>query len=271
MSEEYLSLSSATIASYSAEILAEKIAEASRRRLEMRARLAMELAGIANQAGSLPMLAERMGVSEVELARVITLQLVRDNNAFLVSFLLLCGTEKRTIDAILAQFQALDLTEKAHVRLVNERYKRKDRALEQEREKEREEQARIFAKRVRARAVVEPAIADVAGRDSKPNPLDAQTEEEFVDTMRRYRVWAKNPSLREMSQSCGQKISHSTFRNMLNAQTVPRKLDLVDTFVTVLGGTQEDRMRWATAWRHFTVPAPQQVNVEPPVLRLTGS
>lgn len=32
--------------------------------------------------------------------------------------------------------------------------------------------------------------------------------------MRRYRVWAKNPSLREMARLCGQKVSPSTFRNM---------------------------------------------------------
>jgi len=71
--------------------------------------------------------------------------------------------------------------------------------------------------------------------------------------MRAYHAWAGNPSLREMERRCGKQISYSTFRTMLNAETIPGKLASVQTFVRVLGGTTEDLQRWATAWRRIAM------------------
>lgn len=97
-----------------------------------------------------------------------------------------------------------------------------------------------------------PAIPDLRGHDHRPDPLQATTEQEFVATMRAYRVWAGEPSLRAMEERCGKKISYSTFRNMLNATTVP-KLPSLQIFVEVLGGTAKDIQRWTTAWRRFAM------------------
>jgi hypothetical protein len=88
-----------------------------------------------------------------------------------------------------------------------------------------------------------PAIPDLRGYDRRPDPLEATTQHEFVATMRAYRVWAGEPSLRQMEERCGKKISYSTFRNMLNAETVP-KLPSLKIFVEVLGGTAKDVQRW---------------------------
>lgn len=98
-----------------------------------------------------------------------------------------------------------------------------------------------------------PAIPDLHGHDQRPDPLQATTEAEFVAAMRAYRIWAGNPSLRQMQDRCGGQISYSTFRNMLAGTTVPTQLATLETFVRVLGGTAEDLQRWTTAWRRFAL------------------
>jgi DNA-directed RNA polymerase subunit RPC12/RpoP len=113
-------------------------------------------------------------------------------------------------------------------------------------------------------------IPDLRGHDRRPDPLLATTQHDFVAVMRAYRVWAGEPSLRVMEERCGNKISYSTFRNMLNAAVVP-KLSSLQVFVEVLGGTAEDVQRWTTAWRRFAMqgcrPA-EQANDGGKVVRL---
>ncbi|MGC5284546.1 hypothetical protein ACPXB8_41830, partial [Actinomadura citrea] len=89
----------------------------------------------------------------------------------------------------------------------------------------------------------------------RPDPMTAPTKAMFADAMRAYRIWAGNPSYREMERRCAKKISYSTFRNMLNSSTIPAKLGHVETFVRVLGGTPEDLQRWASAWRRLAMVA----------------
>jgi hypothetical protein len=98
-----------------------------------------------------------------------------------------------------------------------------------------------------------PAIPDLRGHDQRPDPLLADTPGGFVAAMRAYHAWAGNPSLREMERRCAKQISYSTFRTMLNAESIPAKLTSVQTFVRVLGGTTEDLQRWATAWRRIAM------------------
>lgn len=98
-----------------------------------------------------------------------------------------------------------------------------------------------------------PAIPDLRGHDQRPDPLLARTPAGFVAAMRAYHAWAGNPSLREMERRCAKQISYSTFRTMLNADSIPAKLTSVQTFVRVLGGTTEDLQRWATAWRRIAM------------------
>ena len=97
-----------------------------------------------------------------------------------------------------------------------------------------------------------PAVPDLREHDHRPDPLQATTQHEFVATMRAYRIWAGEPSLRMMEERCSKKISYSTFRNMLNATAVP-KLSSLQIFVVVLGGTAEDLQRWTTAWRRLAM------------------
>ncbi|QXJ22994.1 hypothetical protein AGRA3207_004085 [Actinomadura graeca] len=87
----------------------------------------------------------------------------------------------------------------------------------------------------------------------RPDPMMASTKAMFADTMRAYRVWAGNPSYRELERRSDKRISYSTFRNMLTSATMPAKLDHVEALVRALGGTAEDLQRWATAWRRLAM------------------
>ncbi|MEU5869894.1 hypothetical protein ABZ815_52660 [Nonomuraea sp. NPDC047529] len=250
------------------------------------------LAGIAHDANRpLPQLALQANCSEDDLHRLISVMGDPDT-PLLPRFLIACGVQSREkLDALYAQL--LEFREyESTWRDFNERLRRlrleenRAKAREREREaqaRERELQAQMAA-RTEAMRRIQPtpriAIEDAPGHNSKPDPLKAKTEAEFVDAMRRYRVWARNPSLRDMAQACGWQVSHTTFRNMLKASTVPKRLDMVDAFVTALNGTPDDRRQWASAWRHFTVPAPQSTALsesehtagnEKPRLRLTGT
>lgn len=86
-----------------------------------------------------------------------------------------------------------------------------------------------------------------------PDPLQATTPEKFVAIMREYRLWMGNPSLRKMARRCDEKVSHSTLRTMLDGNAIPARLEHLESFVKALGGTDDDRNRWTTAWRRLTL------------------
>jgi hypothetical protein len=96
------------------------------------------------------------------------------------------------------------------------------------------------------------AIPDLRGYEQRPDPLLAKTPAKFVDAMRAYNAWAGKLSYREMERRCEKQISHSTFRNMLTTDVLP-KLASLGIFVRVLGGSPEDVQTWATAWRQITM------------------
>lgn len=96
------------------------------------------------------------------------------------------------------------------------------------------------------------AIPDLHGHEQRPDPLLAKTPSMFVAAMRAYNAWAGNLSYREMERRCDKQISYSTFRNMLNAETLP-KLASLEIFVRVLGGSPEYLQAWATAWRQIAM------------------
>ncbi|WP_117199261.1 hypothetical protein [Nocardiopsis sp. TNDT3] len=88
---------------------------------------------------------------------------------------------------------------------------------------------------------------DLPGDPLKPDPLKAKTVAEFVDTMRRYRRWAGNPSYREMADRVGVRSS-SRFCEALKANKLPT-FSLLNAFVVSLEGTSADFQRWAASWR----------------------
>jgi hypothetical protein len=96
------------------------------------------------------------------------------------------------------------------------------------------------------------AIPDLRGYEQRPDPLLAKTPAKFVEAMRAYNAWAGNLSYREMERRCEKQISHSTFRNMLTADALP-KLSSLEIFVRVLGGTPADLQTWASAWRQIAM------------------
>ncbi|SNS80201.1 hypothetical protein [Actinomadura mexicana] len=93
--------------------------------------------------------------------------------------------------------------------------------------------------------------SDVQGHEYKPDPLQARTPGEFIDMLAAYRRWAGNPSFREMERNATGQACYSTFSNLLRSKKVPPRLKTVEAFVLALGGDEEDRRRWATAWRRF--------------------
>jgi hypothetical protein len=100
----------------------------------------------------------------------------------------------------------------------------------------------------RAHAPVLPA--DTAGHDLKPDPLAARTPAELVDALRSYRVWAGEPSFRDMANQAGQVVAASTLCTALKNDGLP-PLKVVVAIVTGCGGSTEDQERFATAWRRL--------------------
>lgn len=222
------------------------------------------------------MIAETMGMSERDLKELVTLSTSETNSAAISTLFLISETgDRQELKELLTQFEAFTKTRRAQ-NFLRKEYVRRDRETHENQRVTREqallqeqELLRRYTKAKRESAA-KTAIPDAPGHDCKPDPLDADSPEEFVDTMRRYRAWAGNPSLRAMARRCNQRFSHSTFANFLKASTLP-EFDMVDAFVTALGGTEEDKSRWISAWRSFTI-VPQEAgnrNVTP--LRLTVS
>jgi hypothetical protein len=114
------------------------------------------------------------------------------------------------------------------------------------------------SQRPRPRRVV---IPDLPGCDLRPDPLTAKTPPELVDVLRRYRIWAGEPSFREMAAAV-QGVAASTLCSALGRDALP-SFDVVIAVVIGCGGSDEDLQRFATAWRRIRLPGLPDVH-EPP-------
>ena len=92
---------------------------------------------------------------------------------------------------------------------------------------------------------------DVPGQDQRPNPRKARTSAEFVEALRQFRIWAGNPSFRDMARNCDRQMGYSTMCAVLRKDELPRRLEVVEAIITGCGGSDEDRQRFATAWRRL--------------------
>jgi hypothetical protein len=92
------------------------------------------------------------------------------------------------------------------------------------------------------------AVGDAGGFDLRPGPGGARTPSELVAALRDYRVWAGEPSYRDMSERNNGRPAASTIYTALSSDELP-KLDMVTAIVTGCGGGKEDRERFASAWR----------------------
>jgi hypothetical protein len=109
-----------------------------------------------------------------------------------------------------------------------------------------------------------PVVPDPPGLNLCPDPGAAQTPAEFMDTLRKYRKWAGEPSFRVMEhvirKQCGQHFAASTVHAALRSDDLP-SLQKVQAIITACGGSDAHQQMFTTAWRQLTMPQttmPQQ-------------
>jgi hypothetical protein len=95
---------------------------------------------------------------------------------------------------------------------------------------------------------VRPVIPDMPGFNWCPDPGGIQTAAEFMDVLRKYRLWAGNPSFRAMQRQCDHRFAASTICAAMQGDGLP-SLDMTDAIIVACGGREEHRQAFATAWR----------------------
>jgi DNA-binding SARP family transcriptional activator/transcriptional regulator with XRE-family HTH domain len=91
-------------------------------------------------------------------------------------------------------------------------------------------------------------VPDSPGFDLCPDPLTARTAPELVRTLARFRLWAGEPSFREMERACGHAVAAATMCTALKSDNLP-SLQLVLAVVSACGGAEDHQQAFATAWR----------------------
>ncbi|GGT11150.1 hypothetical protein ACFFV7_35745 [Nonomuraea spiralis] len=95
------------------------------------------------------------------------------------------------------------------------------------------------------------AIADLKGfNDLKPDPLTARTPMQFVELMKDYRIWAGEPSYRELVRRSGKAFGASSLCEALNSPRLPPE-KLVRAFIWACSNSESDVQVWVTAWRQL--------------------
>jgi hypothetical protein len=112
-----------------------------------------------------------------------------------------------------------------------------------------------------------PPPQDWRSYNLRPDPLAAHTPAEFVEMLRRYRIWAGEPSYRDMASQCRQAVAASTLCTALGRNDLPR-LRVVLAIIAGCGGTEEDQQQFATAWRRIRLPPEAPAVAARPPLRM---
>lgn len=100
-----------------------------------------------------------------------------------------------------------------------------------------------------------PAVPDAPGFDLCPDPLTARTAAEFVTALSQFRIWAGEPSFREMERLSDPKVASATMCTALGGdKLVPGSCKLpsqrvVRAIVTACGGTPGHLEAFITARR----------------------
>ena len=96
-----------------------------------------------------------------------------------------------------------------------------------------------------------------SGLSGSPGGIDllvvlssAQTPSDLVHALCWYRIWAGEPSFRDMARRAGQVVAHSTMYKALATEAMPR-LRTVRAIVTGCGGSDEDLQQFVSAWRRI--------------------
>lgn len=98
-----------------------------------------------------------------------------------------------------------------------------------------------------------PVVPDTPDLDLCPNPASAETPAQYMEILRRYRVWAGQPSYRTMGHRCAQRFAASTIHAALSGDALP-SLAMVQAIITGCSGTDTHRQMFATAWRRLRMP-----------------
>ncbi|QKW32529.1 hypothetical protein HUT17_05215 (plasmid) [Nocardiopsis flavescens] len=95
-------------------------------------------------------------------------------------------------------------------------------------------------------------LPDAVGHDLRPDPMTATTPAEFMELLRRYRIWSGQMSYREMALRSGRTVAASTFCTALRRDQLPKQ-SLLRTIIEVCGGTLAEQQTWVTAWRRLAL------------------
>jgi hypothetical protein len=109
----------------------------------------------------------------------------------------------------------------------------------------------------RERPALGPPAQDSAGCDLRPDPSRVRTASEFINALREFRTWAGSPSYRDMARACNGRPVASTMCRMLSGTELPARFEVIDAIIIACGGREEDRERFATAWRRLMMPGQQ--------------
>jgi len=105
------------------------------------------------------------------------------------------------------------------------------------------------ASALRGQIATAQAISDADGYDLRPDPLAAQTPADFTAALRKFRIWAGNPSLRKISKHTSDPhVAPSTLCSALRRDALPTYA-VVQAIITACGGSEEDQKRFTTSWR----------------------
>jgi hypothetical protein len=107
----------------------------------------------------------------------------------------------------------------------------------------------------RERPALGPPAQDSPGCDLRPDPSSVRTAAELLEALRQFRIWAGNPSYRDMARARNGRPAASTMCRMLSGTELPARFEIIDSIIVACGGGDEDRERFATAWRRLVMPA----------------
>jgi hypothetical protein len=116
-----------------------------------------------------------------------------------------------------------------------------------------QKRGRRVAEAVPAQALFNSGPLDVRQDPLRPDPLTAHSVRDFLECLARFKVYAGNRSVRQISEYCGGAISPSTVGNVLRGGTLPDRLEVVDAIVFGCGGSPDDRADFKQAWRRLAM------------------
>jgi hypothetical protein len=96
------------------------------------------------------------------------------------------------------------------------------------------------------------AVRDAPGFDLRPDPLTANTASELLEALRLFRVWAGEPTYREMASRAAGRAAPSTMCTALGSRYLSLPpLKVVLAVVIGCGGNEDDQRDFTTAWRRI--------------------